>query len=122
MDDSTKRYRPANDSDARPLEEILDYNTYKFRQMKLIQEEPLSLLDTMSFQKRDAWLNIYNDYLDFINANPQTETGYEVIGEDNEPNPNYIAFSKVKSQEDFYELFRDWEIKETNVGHYQAIS
>jgi len=49
MDDSNKRYRPANDSDARPLEEILDYNTYKFRQMKLIQEEPLSLLDTMSF-------------------------------------------------------------------------
>jgi hypothetical protein len=50
------------------------------------------------------------------------ESGYELIGEDNEPNPNYIAFSKVKSQEDFYELFRDWEIKETNVGHYQAIS
>lgn len=67
-------------------------------------------------------MNIYNDYLEFLHGDSKPEPGYEVLGEANESHPNQMAFLKVKSQEDFYELFRDWEIKESNLGHYQAIS
>jgi len=42
----------------------------------------------MSFAKRDAWLTIYNDFL-------------ETRGSDNS--------LKVNTKEDFFELFRNWE-------------
>jgi len=34
----------------------------------------LPLIDKMSFAKRDAWLNIYNDFIESKYGNRQTET------------------------------------------------
>jgi len=60
----------------------------------------------MSKVKREAWLNIYNDFLQ--SRNPyKPGIDEEVVG-DNMPLFNDQAYNKVRSKEDFYELFRDW--------------
>jgi len=72
----------------------------------------MSLLDQMSFAQRDAWLNIYNDFLQSQQKTQiKAEQGSEMIG-DQEPLIHQHLYDRVTSNEDFFELFRDWQIKE----------
>jgi len=62
--DSNKRFAPANNIDGKAPEKYLTYSEYRFNQLQKLEEEEESLLDQMSIVKRDAWLNIYNDFLE----------------------------------------------------------
>jgi len=74
--------------------------------MQQLENQEESLIDQMSKVKREAWLNIYNDFLQ--SRNPyKPGIDEEVVG-DNMPLFNDQAYNKVRSKEDFYELFRDW--------------
>jgi len=53
----------------------------------------------MSEAKREAWLNIYNSFTDF----KEKKNWKERRAADDK------RFSLVSSQEDFYELFRNWK-------------
>ena len=79
------------------------------------EQSPLqtfNLINAMSTSKRDAWLNIYND---FLQVQQESEQPSQERGDQEEDRlfENQSALDKVNTKEDFFELFRDWQIKET---------
>jgi hypothetical protein len=75
-----EEYQPAHKADRiREPKEILTYGEYNFRKIQELNRnmnleeneeledmpEVITLMDQMSLAKRDAWLNIYNDFLEY---------------------------------------------------------
>jgi len=68
-----------------------------------------SLLDRMSFARRDVWMDIYTDFLQ--HTQPKKYLKDPETGEPLRPPKYDPKYTKVVTQEDFYELFRDWQFK-----------
>lgn len=107
--EENRPFEAAHPLDRQPADEPLTYTAYRMKQMHLLDkfQEEHSLLDSMANSKKDAWLQIYNTYLD-RKSNPRAEALDE--------------FDKVQSKEDFFELFRDWQAKTSHLTQFASQS
>jgi hypothetical protein len=79
-----------------------------------------TVLDTMSQYKKEIWLDIYNDYVAHIRKPLDDKLEEEeVLGIVNPHESETSLFSTVRTQEDFYELFRNWEFKKRDHTDYR---
>jgi hypothetical protein len=79
-----------------------------------------TVLDTMSQYKKEIWLDIYNDYVAHIRKPLDDKLEEEeVLGIVNPHESETSLFSAVRTQEDFYELFRNWEFKKRDHTDYR---
>lgn len=113
------------------MTDILTYNEYRINQIKSLKEESFRreegivpdphkvsreatlLIEQMTAAKRNAWLQIYNDFQDF----KRRQNAAREISEFDTPAqlPGDRRYAMVRSNEDFYELFRDWEVRNLNI-------
>ena len=127
-----KKYQPLHADDRVNEKEVVTYSEYRQRQIQklaVLQKENLedeitdaehaqmemikeTVLDKMSQYKKEIWLDIYNDYVAHIKK--PFDDKYEeemVLGIVNPHENENSLFNSVRTQEDFYELFRNWEFK-----------
>ena len=91
-------YQPVNPTDHREVEPALSYDVYRHEQINKIVSKDAFSIENLAAEKRNAYLRIYGEYMQV-----QSGQGEELV--------DYEKYKSAVTQEDFFNLFKEWKNK-----------